>query len=540
MGVGGLKGHSTVNVSGSGRAGWPYGLMLLLFVAFGALLLGVIAIHKHKERRDFHLVIKDRDLQLHSLHLQLQTERDFSKKAKQKSEELNSELYNLRNQKSELNGKIREMQSTISSLKEEHKAIESALGEKQKEIDLMKEREKHEDEQNNQGSFLAKVLSLKEAEFENLKSNLQLPVRDGNFNFRYPNSPMNPTNKISIGRDETVSTNKENGGQLHNYFKTADVENSTNGEDGRETENAAASRKISGEPRILKRSQQEFQQNNTADENPGKQVSYKFSTNSRGMDMDTQKRNTNGTEVRTNSGSDFKKTEDAAAGVTLAANTKFGAKSVVDFEKPKNVDNAILAANTKFGNNDLQEKNIVGSTRGKVMFRNEREGKQKERPGEAELLKLFKEKGQSLGLDIRTGSDENMAKFKSFNPVLWKEGMESKGDTKVGSGSKTKKDHSSSFLKSSMNSENRISEWFSQVSDEIQVNKKIDDKGSSVTSDDKKKKPKGIVYQEAQANGNPHRTERSRNGKAANPKKRHNADKNANIAEREADNTYEG
>lgn len=73
MGVGGgLKGHSMQNSSASGRAGKPYGWMVLLFIAFGALLIGVMALHKHRERRVFDLVIKDKDLQLHSLHLHLQ------------------------------------------------------------------------------------------------------------------------------------------------------------------------------------------------------------------------------------------------------------------------------------------------------------------------------------------------------------------------------------------------------------------------------------------------------------------------------------
>lgn len=73
MGVGGgIKGHSTQNSSGSGRAGRPYGWMLLLFLAFGALLFGIIALHKRREKRVFDLVIEDKDIQLHSLHLHLQ------------------------------------------------------------------------------------------------------------------------------------------------------------------------------------------------------------------------------------------------------------------------------------------------------------------------------------------------------------------------------------------------------------------------------------------------------------------------------------
>lgn len=440
----------------------------------------------------------------------LQKERDFAKEAKQNSEELKSELYTLRNQKSELSGKILEMQSTISSLQEEHKAIESALEEKQNPIDLMKEREKQVNEQNSRGSYLAKVLNLKEAEFEDLKSNLELPVKDWDINFRYPYSPMNFTTRVGIARrDKTMSTSKENGGRLHNYTKTADGGNLINGEDGRETENVAASRKISGKPKMLRSSQQGFQHKNTTDEDYGEQISYKISKDRGSLDIDIQKTNTNGTDASMN--------------------------SLVDSEKPKGVDGATLTANIKFENNG-QEKTVAGITREKRFLKNDRDGKQKERHEEAELLKLSKEKGQSPG---RIASNEKDKKFKLFNPVLWKEGKESKGNTRVGSESKTKKDHSSGVLKSNMNGENRIFERFSQSTDKVQVNRNVNDKGSRVTSDDRKKKPKGIVHREAQTNGNPHRVERSGNDKAANPKKRNSADKNADTAKWEVDGNHE-
>lgn len=434
----------------------------------------------------------------HDLFSGLQKERDFAKEAKRKSEELKSELYILRNKKSELSGKILEMQSTISSLKEEHKTIESSLEGKQNEIDLLKEREKHVNEQNSHGSFLAKVLSLKEAEFEDLKRNLELPVKNWDINFRYPNSTVNLTTRIGIARrDETVSPNKEIDGRLHTYIKIAEGE----GEDRRETENVAFSRKISGEePHVLKGSRQEFPRKNTTDESHGEQMNHKISKDG-GLNIDPKKSNTNVTEAKAN--------------------------TVVDFEKLIDVDGAKLARNSKLGNNG-QEKNVVGSAKGKRFFRNERDGKQKKRHEETELL----------GKDIRIASNENDAKLKLLNPALWKEGKETKGDTKVGSESKTKKNHSSSVLKSHINSENRIPESFSQLANEIQVNRNINEQESKVTSDDRKKKPKEIVHPEAQANEKTHRTERSGYDKAANLKKR-NIAKNDHIADWEVDNIHE-
>lgn len=429
----------------------------------------------------------------------LQKERDFAKEAKRKLEELKSELYTLRNQKSELSGKILEMQSTISSLKEEHKTIESSLEEKQNEIDLMKEREKRVNEQNSRGSFLSKVLSLKEAELEDLKRNLELPVRNWDTNFKYPNSTVNLTTRIGITKsDETVSTNKENGGRLHSYIKTA---GGKNGEDRRETENAAFSRKYSEkEPRILKGSLQEFPHKNTTDESHGEQMNYNISKDG-GLNIDTQTSNTNETEAKAN--------------------------TIVDFGKIKDVDGVKLATNSKFGNNG-QEKNVAGSAKGKRFFRNEKDDKQNKRHEETELL----------GGDIRIASNENDAKLKLFNPVLWKEVKETKGDTKVGSESKTRKDHSSSVLKSHMNSENRIPESFSQLANEVQVNRNINEPGSKVTSDDRTKKPKEIVHPEARANDNTHRIEGNGNDKTANLKKR-NIAKKADIADWEVDNIHE-
>lgn len=63
------KGGNSSNSSSNNR-GRPYGLMLVL--AFGAALVGVMVLHKLRERRIFNLLIQDKDTQLISLHLALQ------------------------------------------------------------------------------------------------------------------------------------------------------------------------------------------------------------------------------------------------------------------------------------------------------------------------------------------------------------------------------------------------------------------------------------------------------------------------------------
>ncbi|KAJ6421946.1 hypothetical protein OIU84_026976 [Salix udensis] len=55
---------------GNGNRGRPYGLMLVL--AFGAALLGVMVLHKFREKRIFNLLIKEKDRELMSLQLILQ------------------------------------------------------------------------------------------------------------------------------------------------------------------------------------------------------------------------------------------------------------------------------------------------------------------------------------------------------------------------------------------------------------------------------------------------------------------------------------
>lgn len=55
---------------GHGNRGKPYGLMILL--AFGAAIIGVMVLHKARERRVFSLLVKEKDRELTNLQLLLQ------------------------------------------------------------------------------------------------------------------------------------------------------------------------------------------------------------------------------------------------------------------------------------------------------------------------------------------------------------------------------------------------------------------------------------------------------------------------------------
>ena len=68
MAIGGSHNKGMMNNNGS--RGRSYGLMVLL--AFGAALFGVMLLHKLRERRIFTLLVKEKDHQLFSLHFLLQ------------------------------------------------------------------------------------------------------------------------------------------------------------------------------------------------------------------------------------------------------------------------------------------------------------------------------------------------------------------------------------------------------------------------------------------------------------------------------------
>ena len=64
----GIKGNT--GGGGGGGRGRSYGLMLML--AFGAALFGVMVVHKLRDRRIVNLLVKEKDRQLISLQLLLQ------------------------------------------------------------------------------------------------------------------------------------------------------------------------------------------------------------------------------------------------------------------------------------------------------------------------------------------------------------------------------------------------------------------------------------------------------------------------------------
>ncbi|XVF01919.1 hypothetical protein REPUB_Repub04eG0131300 [Reevesia pubescens] len=231
MAMGG-KGH------GNGQRGRPYGLTLLL--AFGVALLGVMALHKLRERRILNLLVEDKSRQLISLQLLLQKEREYAKEMKRKAEETKAKIYSLRNQKMELDRRLLEMQSTIDSLKEEQKTLESELEEKQNEIKLLRDNKDMMDSGNVNPQVIALTATLKqkEAVIEDLKHRLKSSIRVWSVSTDDPSNPqVNITVMGSMEQKEKTVFNNEEGGRVRVHESSAykGNENSTKGQDGNET-----------------------------------------------------------------------------------------------------------------------------------------------------------------------------------------------------------------------------------------------------------------------------------------------------------------
>lgn len=151
--------------SHSYRRRWSnaYIVMAIVCCVFGCGILGLMGIHRLKERSSFSLMIKEKDDQILSLHLLLQKERERVAETRRKAEEMRTNVASLGSQKAELGAKVSEMQSTISSLREEQRAVESAFQEKYAQMN---------DQSRLQVEALKEEVRRKEGEIEDLSLRL--------------------------------------------------------------------------------------------------------------------------------------------------------------------------------------------------------------------------------------------------------------------------------------------------------------------------------------------------------------------------------
>ncbi|XP_068644999.1 uncharacterized protein [Aristolochia californica] len=181
--------------SSSNNRSRAYGMMLLL--AFGAAVFGVLILHKLRERRLLNILIKDKDRDILALQLLLRKERDASKELRIKFEEMKVTAVTLRNQKAELTNRLVQMQSITVSLREEIKSLDAALEEKENKIKVLEDREKNKPKEDIQA--LKDALTQKEAEIEELKQRLAkqfkvLSVR--------PDYPSQALVNLTAGKEE--------------------------------------------------------------------------------------------------------------------------------------------------------------------------------------------------------------------------------------------------------------------------------------------------------------------------------------------------
>uniref|UniRef100_A0A7N0UT01 Uncharacterized protein n=2 Tax=Kalanchoe fedtschenkoi TaxID=63787 RepID=A0A7N0UT01_KALFE len=122
------------------RGAKAYGKMLI--VAFGLAVLGVMVLHKLREKRILNLILEQKDQQLSSLHLLLQRELDVNKENSKKLEDMKPRLHMLRIQKMELNDDIKVVQSAVEDRNGENRMLRNKITEilkdKDAEIDLLK------------------------------------------------------------------------------------------------------------------------------------------------------------------------------------------------------------------------------------------------------------------------------------------------------------------------------------------------------------------------------------------------------------------
>ncbi|XP_049399438.1 uncharacterized protein LOC125863297 [Solanum stenotomum] len=208
---GSMKGH----MQSHNRGRTTYAVLLLL--AFGVAIVGVIILHKLRERRIFNLLVKDKQIELIHLKLLLQKERDHTNEAKRKAEEMKSKMQWLRMQKRDLESRIMEMRSTISSLKDEQRIIEVALEEKQDEIKMLREEVTEMNSEESQAKLLSESLQQNETESD-------IPVKVWSVSADDPSNPaINFTTKAAGTKEATGGETEEQ----HESIKRDDQKNST-------------------------------------------------------------------------------------------------------------------------------------------------------------------------------------------------------------------------------------------------------------------------------------------------------------------------
>ncbi|XP_010323721.1 intracellular protein transport protein USO1-like [Solanum lycopersicum] len=214
----------------SQNTGRSYGVVLLL--AFGAAVFGIMTLHKLRDRRVCNLFVKEKERELDGLKHLLQKEREQAKETRRQMEDMKSNIHWLGTQKTDLDIKISEMKSTISSLKEEQRTIGVTLEEKQSEIKMLREKQMETKSDDSQVSLLSETLRQKDAEIEGLKHRLEFsPTKVLSVSADHPSNTATNFTTEAAGRR---GNSRRRSGELHESINLEGQENSV-----KETDNKA-------------------------------------------------------------------------------------------------------------------------------------------------------------------------------------------------------------------------------------------------------------------------------------------------------------
>ena len=121
---------------------------------------------------------------------------------------MKGKIYALRIQKMELDRRVVEMQSTMDSLRDEQKVMESAFEEKQNELRTMQEKGTNLGEGGSEITALWENLKQKEAEIQDLKHRLEIPVKTLNDPAIIPET-VTGNGTMVAQQDQTENENKD-------------------------------------------------------------------------------------------------------------------------------------------------------------------------------------------------------------------------------------------------------------------------------------------------------------------------------------------
>ncbi|PHT43348.1 hypothetical protein CQW23_17373 [Capsicum baccatum] len=219
---------------------------ILLLLAFGAAVFGVMTLHKLRDRRICNHFVKEKDREVDGLKLLLQKEREQAKEARRQIEDMKSDIHLHGEQKTDLESRISEMTSTISSLKAEQRTIEVALEEKQSEIKMLRETQPEIKSDDSLVTLLSETLRQKEAEIEDLKHRLESsPIKVWSVSADDPSNPAtNDTTKAAGRRNDGRRGSEE----LNESIKREDQKSSVEDIDSKANESAQnRNKEVAGE-----------------------------------------------------------------------------------------------------------------------------------------------------------------------------------------------------------------------------------------------------------------------------------------------------